>query len=151
MRTIPVHVHYPLEKGQIVLRTDADWDRDVLPAMVSDGYSTFEITSDKAFVYFKPCLRREADFKWSVGANYLLLLDTDVEQSLYPCFFSSDRGSFSEVIEAPSQYYDQAHKVRVFLPPGYQENTLKHYPCFICTTVITCSCLRKRRSARPGK
>ena len=92
------------------------------------SYSTFEITSDKAFVYFKPCLRREADFKWSVGANYLLLLDTDVEQSVYPRFFSSDRGSFSELIEAPSQYYDQAHKVRVFLPPGYQENTLKHYP-----------------------
>jgi predicted alpha/beta superfamily hydrolase len=128
LRATPIHVHYPLEKGQIVLRTDADWDRDILPTTVDDGYSTFEITSDTAFVYFKPCLRREADFNWSVGANYLLLLDTDVEQSVYPRFFSSDRGSFSNLIEVASRYYDQTHKVRVFLPPGYQENTLKNYP-----------------------
>ena len=37
-------------------------------------------------------------------------------------------GSFSDLIELQSQHYDEKHKIRVFLPPGYDEKTLKRYP-----------------------
>lgn len=128
-RTVPVHVHYPETEGEIVLRADADWDRDVLPTTVTDGtHSTFEITSDQPFLYFKPCLRRDADFRWSIGANYLLLMDTCEEQHIHPRFFSGERGTFSSLIKLASHYYRQPHKVRVYLPSGYNENTLKRYP-----------------------
>lgn len=129
IRTVTIHVFYPVTEGELVLRTDADWDADVLPAAVEDGtHFMFEITSDRPFVYFKPGLRRGNEFIWAVGANNLLITDTFVPKHVYPQFFGAEHGTVSEPIEVPSRYYDQPHNVRVFLPPGYDENTVKHYP-----------------------
>src|SRR6476620_3738387 len=128
-RSVPIHVYYPVTDGEIVLRTDADWESDLLPISIGDGsHFTFDIVSDKPFVYFKACLRQGSEHFWSVGENNLLIMDTIVEKTVYPHFFTPIHGSFSDLIELPSQYYDEAHKIRVFLPPGYDEKTLKRYP-----------------------
>ena len=50
---------YPLREGRIVLRTESDWSRDILPDEAPDGGHsfTFSVESTKPFLYVKPCLR----------------------------------------------------------------------------------------------
>ncbi len=129
LKNAPVHVHYPLTEGQIVLRTDADWERDVPASAVADtSHFTFDVASENPFVYFKVCLRRGPDFFWSVGANYLLIVDADQEKHVYPFFFASEHGSLSERSEIVSRYFEEPFSYRLWLPPGYDENSLKRYP-----------------------
>jgi predicted alpha/beta superfamily hydrolase len=129
LRTVPIHVYYPPIEGDIVLRTDADWDRDVVATSVEDdSHYIFEITTDQPFVYFKPGLRRGDGFTWAVGTNNLLITDSLVPKETYPFFFAPEHGIVSRLIEVPSQIYGEPHKVRGFLPPGYEENTLKRFP-----------------------
>lgn len=92
VKTAPIYVHYPLTEGQLVLRTDADWQVDVTATAVAGTSAfTFDIASTKPFVYFKVCLRQGPDTYWSVGANYLLVVDSVEEKHVYPTFFSSGR------------------------------------------------------------
>ena len=37
-------------------------------------------------------------------------------------------GRFSSLVELPSQLLGRAHRIRAYLPPGYDENTLAEYP-----------------------
>jgi len=46
----------------------------------------------------------------------------------YPCFFSSACGTFTPLIEVPSKLLNRVHRVRVYVPPGYYENTLSTFP-----------------------
>lgn len=127
--TVPIHVHYPLSEGQLVLRTEADWDRDVVAtAVTTPTHFTFHITSKKPFVYFKVGWRRGADFFWSVGANYLSIMDAEEEKQVYPYFFAEEHGRLTERAEIASRYAKEPHSYRLWLPPGYAENTLKQYP-----------------------
>ena len=53
-----LRVAYPADGGQLVLRTEQDWDRDVEPEAASEDGTiwTFRVRADQPFVYFKPCL-----------------------------------------------------------------------------------------------
>ena len=57
--TRELRVHYPVTDGRLVLRTDADWDRDVEAVEVSDDGTcfTFRLEAKRPFLYFKPCLK----------------------------------------------------------------------------------------------
>src|SRR5580765_3815941 len=123
-----LRVSYPAGKGRLVLRTDEDWDKDIEPISVSEdgNTSTFELEADQPFLYFKPCLVREGEVHWAVGANKLLLMEEQDKRISYPCFFSPEQGRFSKMIEIPSRILDRVHKVRVYVPPGYAENTLAY-------------------------
>ena len=69
-----LRVRYPAGRGQMVLRTELDWDRDIEPIAVSDDgeTSTFALEARKPFLYFKACLKTgDAGVRWSVGANML--------------------------------------------------------------------------------
>ena len=65
---------------------------------------------------------------WSVGANLLLIMTTDDVADVFPHFDAPATGSFSPVIELDSTILGRRHLVRVYLPPGYHENTLRRYP-----------------------
>jgi hypothetical protein len=114
----------------MVLRTELDWDRDLEPIRVSaDGEaSTFALEARKPYLYFKPCLRTRGGVRWAVGPNLLLLLTTQGTRDVFPHFEGSAAGSFSEVLELDSTILGRTHRLRVYLPPGYRENTLRHYP-----------------------
>jgi hypothetical protein len=56
------------------------------------------------FLYFKPCLIGDDEFHWSVGHNKLLLMEEPDKRISYPHFFSSDKGTFSKLIEVPRRY-----------------------------------------------
>jgi predicted alpha/beta superfamily hydrolase len=121
---------YPSGKGKIVLRTENDWDKDLEPVSISeDGNTlTFELAADQPFLYFKPCLIDDkGEYHWAVGANKLLLMEEKDQRIVYPHFFGSERGRYSDLIEFPSKILDRTHYLRVYLPPGYDENTLSTY------------------------
>ena len=67
--TRTLRVTYPAGDGQVTLRTEQDWDRDIEPVSVSDdGHtSTFRIEAARPFVYFKPCL--DAVPQWCRGSR----------------------------------------------------------------------------------
>ncbi len=71
-------------------------------------------------VYAKPVRRRAGGgVDWSMGSNYLLVAG---RQSIYPYFDEGMAGCLTEQQELGGR------TVRVFLPPGYAENTEKRYP-----------------------
>jgi hypothetical protein len=65
---------------------------------------------------------------WAVGGNGLLLMTGRPTRDVYPYFSGAEKGSFSPVIEIESSILGRDHLLRAYLPPGYYENTLKHYP-----------------------
>lgn len=126
-RTLQIRVHYPLQSGQIVLRTDADWSADIEAVEVSaDGAEhRFEVHTEQPYVYLKPCIR-DGGLRWSVGANYL----AERDRSLFPHFFSGTQGEITPPLTVPC-VAGGAYRVRVYQPPGYRENTLKRYPLLV--------------------
>lgn len=126
-----LRVTYPAGKGSIIMRTEADWDKDIEPVSVSkDGNTyTFEIEADQPFLYFKPILKTaDGTNHWSVGSNKLLLMEEDDNRVSYPFFFGSEKGRFSKLYEFPSKILGRTHFLRAYLPAGYDENTLAAYP-----------------------
>lgn len=125
-----VRIRYPADQGQIVLRTENDWDKDIESiALSEDGTTwTFSLEADQPFLYFKPCLLRGGKHHWAVGHNNLLLMSERDRRVSHPFFFNSERGRFSSLLTLDSAILGREHKLRVFLPPGYDENTLATYP-----------------------
>lgn len=125
-----IEVCYPAQEGDLVLRTSLDWEKDVAPLSVSpDGTcSRFRIECRRPFLYFKPCLRKDKEFHWSVGANQLLLMSEEGCPSIHPYFFEQGGSRVSKLIKMPSKILGREHRLRAFLPPGYDENTLTSYP-----------------------
>lgn len=126
-----LRVRYPAGQGRMVLRTELDWDSDLEPVGVSDDgeASTFALEARKPFLYFKPCLRTgDGGARWSVGPNMLVLMTSEGVRDVFPYFEGSASGSFSAVLERDSAILGRQHLVRVYLPPGYHENTLRRYP-----------------------
>jgi len=125
-----LRVSYPAGKGRLVLRTEQDWERDIEAVAVSEdgSTSTFHLQADQPFLYFKPCLVRDGEFHWSVGSNKLLFMGEKDQRVFYPYFLSPDRGRFSRLVEFPSRILDHVHRLRIYLPPGYDENTLSSCP-----------------------
>jgi len=125
-----LRVSYPAGNGKLVLRTEQDWDKTIEPVSTSEdgNTSTFELEADQPFLYFKACLVRDDGLHWSVGSNKLLLMEESDKRISYPSFFSSEKGTFSALVEFPSQILDRVHRIRAYVPPGYFENTLAYYP-----------------------
>jgi predicted alpha/beta superfamily hydrolase len=125
-----VRVAYPAGRGQIVLRTEADWERNIEAVEVSeDGtISTFEIRANQPFLYFKPFLLADQQTHWSICGNHLLLMTEDDQRVVYPAFTSPDTVTISHLVEIDSPVLGRPFKLRVVLPPGYHENTLARYP-----------------------
>jgi predicted alpha/beta superfamily hydrolase len=124
-------IHYPPGRGRIVLRTELDWGRDVEPVAVSsDGVThSFAIEARKPFLYFKPCLIKSGgERRWAVGPNMLALMTIVGVGDVHPHFESPAQGSFTDVLEQDSPILGRKHRVRVYLPAGYHENTLRRYP-----------------------
>jgi predicted alpha/beta superfamily hydrolase len=128
-----LRVRYPAGRGRILLRTELDWDENLEPVETHDDgeTSTFELETHRSYLYFKVCLATaDGTVRWSVGPNMLVLMTHDGDRDVYPFFDGADTGSFLPPIEVDSAILGRKHVVRVYLPPGYQENTLRRYPVF---------------------
>lgn len=121
---IELRVHYP-PGADLLLRTSHDWGVDVEPvALFDDGaVRVFRVPlpgQGPPLLYAKP-VRREPDGEttWAQGSNYLVVGGS---QDIYPAFDSGPRGCLTDRQSVGRR------TVRVFLPPGYTENTEKRYP-----------------------
>lgn len=126
-----LRVRYPGGQGRLVLRTELDWDRDMEPVSMADDGETsiFRLEARKPFLYFKPCLVTvDGGVHWAVGPNMLVLMTTVGARDCYPHFHGASTGSFDPVIEQDSAILGRKHLFRIYLPPGYHENTLRGYP-----------------------
>jgi len=122
-------VHFPLTRGRMVVRTELDWDIDIEPVHVSDDQCLFEffVEADRPVLAFKPCIREGDDICWSAGTNKLAMPVDAQTQNVYP-HFEESQGVITDRLEIQSKHLDHAIVVRVYLPPGYDENTLKRFP-----------------------
>lgn len=125
-----VRVFYPLREGELVLRTELDWDLDVEATEVDpDGeHCDFLISHSRPYLFCKPCIRKEGqEVRWAAGANKLVIL-SESPQDIYPHFFTGEQGRITQVLECSSQVLGRSLRVRLYLPAGYDENHLKRYP-----------------------
>lgn len=123
-----IRVIYPDERGRIVLRTEQEWDRNIESQSVNGCTSEFIIETKQPFFYFKPVLIREDGAHWSRGENFLAIATSGTPVDIYPYFDTETRCSVCELMEPLASASGNKHRFRVFLPPGYYENTLKSYP-----------------------
>ncbi len=72
--------------------------------------------------------RRATRFAFAPGTNKLLLMTEPEGRPIYPHFLSAGGGRFAPALEFDSTRLGRRHQIRVYLPPGYEENTLKRYP-----------------------
>jgi predicted alpha/beta superfamily hydrolase len=123
-----IRVIYPVENGNIRLRTEENWDVDVAPSSINGCMSEFMVESAKPFFYFKPILHHNGTAQWSRGENFLAVATSGTPLEVHPYFRENTRCSVCELMPALASPAGTEHRFRVFLPPGYHENTLKHYP-----------------------
>jgi predicted alpha/beta superfamily hydrolase len=128
MNTQTIRVFYPGETSRMVLRTEEDWDADVLSNSVNGCVSEFQIETTRPFFYFKPVLRRDEETRWSRGENFLAIATSESPVEVHPYFREDTRCSICELMPALESPGGVQHRWRAFLPPGYHENTLKRYP-----------------------
>lgn len=120
-----IRVTYPAGSGQITLRTDADWERDVLPVRVVGPSSWFDVDFTAATHEMKPVLTRGTDVHWSKGPNYVLSRH-EPDPDIWPFFLSEEHGRISDVEHITFEGMTMA--VRTYFPAGYDENTLRRFP-----------------------
>ena len=124
-----LRVAYPPTSGRIVLRTELDWDKNIEASDITEGgISIFQVEAHHPFLYFKPCLIQDGQLHWAKGDNQLLIMTEDDRRIAYPFFFGSEQGKFSPLIVFDSSILGRNHRARVYVPPGYDENTLAQYP-----------------------
>jgi predicted alpha/beta superfamily hydrolase len=123
-----IRVIYPRDNGRIALRTDADWDAN-LEAVGRNGCTTeFQIETMRPYFYFKPVLVDDGAATWSRGENCLAVATSGAPLEIHPFFREDTRCSVCELMPPLASPAGVQHRFRVFLPPGYHENTLKKYP-----------------------
>ena len=120
-----ITVHYPHHPERLVLRTSLDWDRDVTPGEVTGTEAHFEVELHGPMLELKPCLREGERLLWSRGLNYVFSA-WETQRGLWPYFHSEAHGRVSDVLHL--EFEGVTRHVRVYHPPGYDENTLRRFP-----------------------
>lgn len=121
-----VTVHHPAA-AELTLRGNTpplSWEADLAPTQVTGTQARFELPVATGPIQVKALHKGQ----WALGANHLVQPAAD--RHLYPYFQPSGAGGRREDF----QIGDQAGKsrtVRVFLPPGYDENTAAKYPLLL--------------------
>lgn len=118
-------VNYPLGARRLVLRTSLDWERDVLPVRSTPTQAEFELEFSGPLLELKPCLEDGPTLRWSKGQNYVVSRHEGA-RALWPFFFAPEHGHVSEVL--PVEFEGVRRSVRVYHPPGYDENPLRAFP-----------------------
>ena len=123
-----IRVIYPKGDGRIALRTDENWNVDVGAVSRRGRTTRFQIETKRPYFYFKPVLIHDGATVWSKGENCLAIATSETPLDVYPFFREDTRCSVCELMPPLASPSGVEHRFRVFLPPGYHENTLKRYP-----------------------
>jgi predicted alpha/beta superfamily hydrolase len=125
-----IRVVYPTDGGRIALRTEENWDSDIEARSIGQYgcVSEFWIQTERPYFYFKPVLLHEGATMWSRGENFLAVTTSRAPLEIHPYFREDTHCSVCELMPPLASPLGAQHRFRVFLPPGYYENTLKKYP-----------------------
>lgn len=146
-----LHVIYPAGHGRIVLTVDARAEGTADPADPGGEVATgagsspereleaedagadatrtvFRVTSDRPFTYVRPVLIRQDGTRHPRAKATLLLMTGQGPRRMYPNFEDGTAGTISGIQTLTSPALGRDLKLRVYTPPGYGENWLKHYP-----------------------
>jgi enterochelin esterase-like enzyme len=121
---------YPAGNGRIVLRTEQDWEKDVeARSITQEGcVAEFSIETERPYFYFKPILLRDETAQWSRWENFLAIATAGATLDVHPYFAEDTHCSVCDLMPPLTSAAGVERRFRVFLPPGYRENTLKKYP-----------------------
>jgi predicted alpha/beta superfamily hydrolase len=127
---VRIEIRYPLRRGRLALRAGPDWERDIEPVHVDPGRFEFAIETREPFLYYKPVVHDAEGVHWALGENSLALAAASAAPAVvYPHFFEAPGCTECTVAERRSrETAEEGYRFRVFLPPGYHENTLQRYP-----------------------
>jgi predicted alpha/beta superfamily hydrolase len=125
-----IRIHYPTDGGKIVLRTEEDWNSNIQAHSIRQNgcISEFQIETDRPYFYFKPVLLCDGVTVWSRGENFLAIPTSGTPLEIHPYFREDTHCSVCELMPPLASPSGAQHRFRVFLPPGYYENTLNQYP-----------------------
>jgi len=125
-----IRVVYPTDGGKITLRTEENWDSNIeAHSIQQEGCITeFQIETGRPYSYFKPVLARDGATMWSRGENFLAVATSGTPLEIHPYFREDTHCSVCELMPPLASLSGAQHRFRVFVPPGYYENTLKKYP-----------------------
>lgn len=129
-----IKLSYPADRlngRRMVLFTSIDdWKTPLEAESVEESLHTFRLSNDAPFFHFKPALLDETgEATWATSANYIAPLPED--RLIFPNFESSPHGTISERDQLTTES-GEIYSFRIYLPPGYEENTTKQYPiCFM--------------------
>jgi predicted alpha/beta superfamily hydrolase len=125
-----IRVVYPTDGGRIALRTEVDWDSNIEASSIAQYgcVSEFLVQTDRPYFYFKPVFIHDDGAQWSRGENFLAIATSGAPVEIHPYFREETRCSVCELMPPLASPSGAQHRFRVFLPPGYYENTLKKYP-----------------------
>ena len=107
-----------------------DWQEPLLAESVEDSVHVYRLVSDEPFFHFKPALLdQQGETTWASSANLIAPFPED--RLIFPSFESSPHGTILDRAELSTET-GESYAFRVYLPPGYEENTTKRYPvCFM--------------------
>jgi predicted alpha/beta superfamily hydrolase len=117
-------INYPQDRGRVALRTAADWDRDHPACATGDTYAVFELDVPTT-LELKPVLHVGDQVLWAKCANYVVT-SHEPDRMLWPFFVGDEQGRVTEIREI--EFEGVTRKVRVYVPPGYDDNTLRRFP-----------------------
>jgi len=123
-----IRIIYPQDGARIAIRTDNDWDTDVNAVGRNACISEFLIETERPYFYFKPVLISDDSVRWSRGENFLAVTTSNTPLKIHPYFREDAHCSVCELMPPLASPTGVAHRFRVFLPPGYHENTLNRNP-----------------------
>ncbi len=130
-----IKISYPVDRlagRRLVLFTSLDdWKTPIEVDHLEGDLHIFHPHAEEPYFSFKPCLLGTdgvAD-AWSVGSDYIAPLPED--RLIYPSFESSPHGTILDRRDLAAED-GESYGFRIYLPPGYEENTTKRYPvCFM--------------------
>jgi hypothetical protein len=113
----------------MALRTEENWDSiiDAHSTGQNGSVSEFQIETERPYFYFKPVLLRDGATLLS-RKDFLAVPTSGAPLEIYPYFREDTHFSVSELMPPLANPSGAQNRFRVFLPPSYDENTLKKYP-----------------------
>ncbi|HEY4241184.1 MAG TPA: alpha/beta hydrolase-fold protein [Kofleriaceae bacterium] len=110
-----IRVHYPVAGHTITLRTDADWNTDLVGAVSGDEV---DFVAPASYAEFKVLL----DGVWSLGPNY------HARGDVWPRFSTTTGQVVTLVRDFHSTLLGNDRSIYAYLPPSYAENTDATFP-----------------------
>jgi predicted alpha/beta superfamily hydrolase len=120
-----VRIHYDAGSKSIAVRGDKgplSWSKGAAATLGADKVWTYTWPDSLGDVQMKPAL---GDDKVSTGGVYKLAAGASAD--IYP-FFGAPFGKVTITPAFASPQLNNSRKLRIYLPPSYDENTAKRYP-----------------------